>query len=48
MAYMLAVRLGRANVDAMLDEITPQQWREWCEYLAWEAEHLGGGGGLAR
>jgi len=44
MAYMLAARLGYADVDQMLDEITPEQWREWCEFLAWEAEHLKGAG----
>ena len=36
----LAEKLGHANVDRMLDEITPQQFAEWQAYYT-----LGGADG---
>ena len=35
-AYQLAVKLGRANVDAMLRSITARQFMEWEEYARLE------------
>lgn len=35
-ALRLALELGYANVDAMLDEITAQQFEEWIAYYQLE------------
>lgn len=39
-AYRLALNLGRADVDAMLDEMSAIQFREWMAYA--ELEPFGG------
>jgi hypothetical protein len=37
---MLALELGHANVDAMLDGMTAQQFNEWKAFFNWRSRKL--------
>lgn len=36
MAYRLALQLGFASADHLLDQLSPTQWLEWIEYARLE------------